>query len=113
MSKNDLAIVVLAAGKGTRLKWSVGKVLHRAGGRALVEQIVRACEPLKARETVVVVGHQAEQVTAVGEAFGAVSGLQQPQNGTRPAIQVAKRALRRATIAGVLPGGDPLVGPEN
>src|SRR2546430_10260740 len=64
MSNNDLAIVILAAGKGTRLKSSLAKVLHRAGGRTLVEQIVRACEPLKARETVVVVGHQAEQVAA-------------------------------------------------
>ena len=60
MSNNDLAIVILAAGKGTRLKSSLAKVLHRAGGRTLVEQIVRACEPLKARETVVVVGHQAD-----------------------------------------------------
>ena len=65
MSNNDLAIVILAAGKGTRLKSSVAKVLHRAGGRTLVEHIVRACEPLRPRETVVVVGHQAEEVAAV------------------------------------------------
>src|SRR5258708_15362045 len=98
MSNNDLAIVVLAGGKGTRLKSSLAKVLHRAGGRALVEQIVRACEPLKARETVVVVGHQAEQVTAVGEPFRGGSVLQQPQNGTRPPMQVAKRPPGRAEI---------------
>jgi len=67
MSNNDLAIVILAAGKGTRLKSSLAKVLHRAGGRTLVEQLMRACEPLKARERVVVVGHQAEQVAAVVE----------------------------------------------
>ena len=59
MSNNDLAIVILAAGKGTRLRSSLAKVLHRAGGRTLVEQIVRSSEPLKAREIVVVVGHQA------------------------------------------------------
>jgi bifunctional UDP-N-acetylglucosamine pyrophosphorylase/glucosamine-1-phosphate N-acetyltransferase len=112
MSNNDLAIVILAAGKGTRLKSSLAKVLHRAGGRTLVEQIVRFCEPLKAREIVVVVGHQAEQVVAVVEPLGALTVLQQPQNGTGHAMQVAKRALGRAKFAVVLPGDAPLVRTE-
>jgi bifunctional UDP-N-acetylglucosamine pyrophosphorylase/glucosamine-1-phosphate N-acetyltransferase len=112
MSNNDLAIVILAAGKGTRLKSSLAKVLHRAGGRTLVEHIVRACEPLKPRETVVVVGHQAEQVAAVVEPFDAVTVMQQPQNGTGHAMQVAKRALGRAKFAIVLPGDAPLVRTE-
>src|SRR5256712_10498798 len=112
MSNNDLAIVILAAGKGTRLKSSLAKVLHRAGGRTLVEQIVRACEPLKARETVVVVGHQAEQVSALVEPLGAVTVLQQPQNGTGHAMQVAKRAVGRAKIPVVLPGDAPLIRTE-
>jgi bifunctional UDP-N-acetylglucosamine pyrophosphorylase/glucosamine-1-phosphate N-acetyltransferase len=109
MSNNDLAIVILAAGKGTRLKSSLAKVLHRAGGRTLVEHIVRACEPLKPRETVVVVGHQAEQVAAIVEPLDAVTVMQQPQNGTGHAMQVAKRALGRAKFAIVLPGDAPLV----
>jgi len=112
MSNHDLAIVILAAGKGTRLKSSRAKVLHRAGGRTLVEQVVRSCAPLKARETVVVVGHQAEQVAAVVEPFGAVAALQQPQNGTGQAMQVARRPLGRARSALVLPGDAPLVRPE-
>jgi bifunctional UDP-N-acetylglucosamine pyrophosphorylase/glucosamine-1-phosphate N-acetyltransferase len=112
MSNNDLAIVVLAAGKGTRLKSSLAKVLHRAGGRTLVEYIVRACQPLKPREIVVVVGHQAEQVAAAVEPLGAVTVLQQPQNGTGHAMQVAKRALGRAKFAVVLPGDAPLVRAE-
>ena len=112
MSNYDLAVIVLAAGKGTRLKSSLAKVLHKAGGRTLVEHIVRACEPLKARETVVVVGHQAEQVAAVVEPLGAVTVLQQPQNGTGHAVQVAKRTLGRAKCALVLPGDAPLVRPE-
>jgi bifunctional UDP-N-acetylglucosamine pyrophosphorylase/glucosamine-1-phosphate N-acetyltransferase len=109
MSNNDLAIVILAAGKGTRLKSSLAKVLHRAGGRMLVEQIVRSCEPLKARATVVVVGHQAEQVAAVVEPLAALTVLQQPQNGTGQAMQIAKRALGHAKFAVVLPGDAPLV----
>jgi bifunctional UDP-N-acetylglucosamine pyrophosphorylase/glucosamine-1-phosphate N-acetyltransferase len=112
MSNNDLAIVILAAGKGTRLKSSLAKVLHRAGGRTLVEHIVRACDPLKVRETVVVVGHQAEQVAAVVEPLGAVTVLQQPQNGTGHAMQIAKRALGRAKFTVVLPGDAPLVRTE-
>jgi bifunctional UDP-N-acetylglucosamine pyrophosphorylase/glucosamine-1-phosphate N-acetyltransferase len=112
MSNNDLAIVILAAGKGTRLKSSLAKVLHRAGGRTLLEHIVRACEPLRPRETIVVVGHQAEQVAAVVEPLGAVTIMQQPQNGTGHAIQVAKRALGRAKFAVVLPGDAPLVRTE-
>jgi bifunctional UDP-N-acetylglucosamine pyrophosphorylase/glucosamine-1-phosphate N-acetyltransferase len=112
MPNHDLAIVILAAGKGTRLKSSLAKVLHRAGGRTLVEQIVRACHPLKARETVVVVGHQAEQVSAVVEPLGAVTVLQQPQNGTGHAMHVAKRALGRAKFAVVLPGDAPLIRTE-
>src|SRR6267378_1979079 len=109
MSNNNIAIVILAAGKGTRLKSSLAKVLHRAGGRTLVEQIVRSCEPLKARETVVVVGHQAEQVAAVVEPLGALTVLQQPQNGTGHAMQIVKRALGGAKFAVVLPGDAPLV----
>ena len=112
MPNHDLAIVILAAGKGTRLKSSLAKVLHHAGGRTLVEQIVRACEPLNARQTVVVVGHQAEQVSAVVEPLGAVTVLQQPQHGTGHAMHVGKRALGRAKLAVVLPGDAPLVRPE-
>lgn len=112
MSNQDLAVIILAAGKGTRLKSSLAKVLHRAGGRTLVEHIVRACEPLKARETVVVVGHQAEQVAGVVEPLGATTVLQQPQNGTGHALQVARRTLGRVKFALVLPGDAPLVRTE-
>ncbi|HKD49899.1 MAG TPA: bifunctional UDP-N-acetylglucosamine diphosphorylase/glucosamine-1-phosphate N-acetyltransferase GlmU [Candidatus Acidoferrum sp.] len=112
MSNHDLAVIVLAAGKGTRLKSSLAKVLHKAGGRTLVEHIVRACAPLKARDTVVVVGHQAEQVAAVVEPLWAVTVLQQPQNGTGHAVQMAKRAMGRAKFALVLPGDAPLVRTE-
>jgi bifunctional UDP-N-acetylglucosamine pyrophosphorylase / glucosamine-1-phosphate N-acetyltransferase len=112
MANRDLAVVILAAGKGTRLKSTLAKVLHRAGGRSLVEHVVRACAPLGARNTVVVVGHQAEQVTAVVEPLGAETALQQPQHGTGHALQVARRALGRAKLAVVLPGDAPLVRPE-
>src|SRR5713101_6378656 len=112
MPANDLAVVILAAGKGTRLKSSLAKVLHPAGGRPLVEHVVRSSAPLKPKKVVVIVGHQAEQVTAIGEPLGAQSVLQQPQNGTGHAMLVAKRALGNAKIAIVLPGDAPLIRTE-
>jgi len=110
MAKNkDVTIVVLAAGKGTRLKSSLAKVLHAAGGRPLVEHVVRACVGVSPKRIVVVVGHQAEKVEAVVRPFGATTILQQPQNGTGHAILVAKRAIGNARYVLVLPGDAPLV----
>lgn len=112
MTANDLAIVILAAGKGTRLKSSLAKVLHRAGGRPLVEHVVRACAPLKAKKSIVIVGHQAEEVTAIVKPLEVEIALQQPQHGTGHAMQVVKRALGHAKLALVLPGDAPLVRTE-
>ena len=112
MAPKDLAIVVLAAGKGTRLKSNLAKVLHQAGGRTLVEQVLRACAPMGAKKTVVVIGHQAEQVAAVVEPIGASTALQFPQHGTGHAMQVARRAIGGAKIAVVLPGDAPLIRTE-
>ena len=112
MSANDLAVIILAAGKGTRLKSALAKVLHRAGGRALLDQVVRACEPLKPKKIVAIVGHQAEQVTAAVAARGVQTVLQNPQNGTGHAMLVARRALGNAKFAIVLPGDAPLIRPE-
>jgi bifunctional UDP-N-acetylglucosamine pyrophosphorylase / glucosamine-1-phosphate N-acetyltransferase len=112
MPANDLAIVILAAGKGTRLKSSLAKVLHRAGGRPLVQHVVAACIPLKARKILAVVGHQAEQVSAEVEPQGVESALQQPQRGTGHAMQIARRALGSAKLAVVLPGDAPLIRTE-
>ena len=112
MSNQDAVIVILAAGKGTRLKSALAKVLHPAGGRSLVENVVRACLPLGARKIVAVVGHQAEQVAAALDPLGVESVLQQPQHGTGHAMLVAKRAIGSAKIAVVLPGDAPLVKAE-
>src|SRR6266550_1957751 len=112
MAANDLAVVILAAGKGTRLKSSLAKVLHRAGGRSLVEHVVSACAPLKSRKIIAVIGHQAEQVSAIIAPREVESIVQQPQRGTGHAMQVARRALGRAKIALVLPGDAPLIRTE-
>jgi bifunctional UDP-N-acetylglucosamine pyrophosphorylase / glucosamine-1-phosphate N-acetyltransferase len=106
---SNFSVVILAAGKGTRLKSTLAKVLHRAGGRTLVEHVVRACEPLRAREVLVIVGHQAEAVGACVTPLGARTVLQEPQNGTGHALRVARPKLGRTRYALVLPGDAPLV----
>src|SRR6201998_1698571 len=111
-NNKDVAMVILAAGKGTRLKSSLAKVLHAAGGRPLVEHVVRACVPAGPMKIVVVVGHQAEKVQAIVEPLGAETVLQQPQNGTGHAMLVAKRAIGNAKYVVVLPGDAPLVRTE-
>src|SRR6202142_4431866 len=113
MNAKDAAIVLLAAGKGTRMRSELAKVLHRAGGLTLVEHVVRACQPLKPAQLLVVVGHQAEDVSAVVTGLGAQTVLQQPQRGTGHALQIARRAIRRsAKLALVVPGDAPLLRTE-
>ena len=113
VSHSDTAIIILAAGKGTRMRSDLAKVLHRAGGRTLIEHVIRACRPLKPAQLLVVVGHQAGEVAAVAESLGAQTIVQQPQRGTGHAMQIARRAIRKsAKLALVVPGDAPLLRTE-
>ena len=110
---SETSVIILAAGKGTRMRSNLAKVLHRAGGRTLIEHVIRACLPLKAAQLLVVVGHQADEVGAVAENLGAQVILQKPQHGTGHAMQVARRAIRKsAKLALVVPGDAPLLRSE-
>jgi bifunctional UDP-N-acetylglucosamine pyrophosphorylase / glucosamine-1-phosphate N-acetyltransferase len=107
---SDTAVIILAAGQGTRMRSELAKVLHRAGGSTLLEHVIRACQPLKPAQLLVVVGYQAKEVGAVAESLGAQPILQQPQRGTGHAMQVARRAIRKsAKLALVVPGDAPLL----
>jgi bifunctional UDP-N-acetylglucosamine pyrophosphorylase / glucosamine-1-phosphate N-acetyltransferase len=117
VASTDTSIIILAAGKGTRMRSDLAKVLHRAGGRTLIEHVIRACQPLKPAQMLAVVGHQAEAVAAVvGELDLPIplqTIVQQPQRGTGHAMQVARRAIRKsAKLALVLPGDAPLLRTE-
>ena len=95
------------------MRSDLAKVLHQAGGRPLLDHVVRACLPLKAAQLLAVIGHQAEEVGALAEQLGAETVLQQPQRGTGHAIQVARRKIRKsAKLALVLPGDAPLLRAE-
>jgi bifunctional UDP-N-acetylglucosamine pyrophosphorylase / glucosamine-1-phosphate N-acetyltransferase len=109
----DTVIIILAAGKGTRMRSELAKVLHRAGGRTLLEHVIRACQPLGPAQLLVVVGHQAKEVGQLAESLGAEAILQEPQRGTGHAVQAARRAIRRSVKLGlVVPGDAPLLQPK-
>ncbi|MFY9692090.1 MAG: bifunctional UDP-N-acetylglucosamine diphosphorylase/glucosamine-1-phosphate N-acetyltransferase GlmU [Candidatus Acidiferrales bacterium] len=117
MASTDISIIILAAGKGTRMRSDLAKVLHRAGGRPLIEHVIRVCQRARPAQILAVVGHQAEAVAAVVEALDvpipAQTIVQQPQRGTGHAMQVARRAIRKsAKLAVVLPGDAPLLRAE-
>jgi bifunctional UDP-N-acetylglucosamine pyrophosphorylase/glucosamine-1-phosphate N-acetyltransferase len=111
---SDIHIVILAAGKGTRMKSGSAKVLHRAGELSLIEHAVRIAGTLSPRTITVVVGHQAETVRAtVANYQDLCFALQQPQLGTGHALLQAEQALHGHTGTVVMLSGDvPLLRPE-
>ena len=105
----EFAAVILAAGKGTRMKSELHKVLHSIAGRAMLDHLLASVEELGPSRTVLVAGHCSDQLEkAVGDR--AVMALQEPQLGTGHAVQQAQQAL--AGFAGdvlVLYGDVPFV----
>ncbi|MFE1505032.1 bifunctional UDP-N-acetylglucosamine diphosphorylase/glucosamine-1-phosphate N-acetyltransferase GlmU [Streptomyces albidoflavus] len=89
------AVIVLAAGEGTRMKSATPKVLHEISGRSLVGHVLTAARELDPAELVVVVGHARERVTAhLAEAHpGVRTAHQQEQNGTGHAVRTALAEL--------------------
>ncbi len=85
------AVIVLAAGEGTRMKSSTAKVLHMFLGRSLLGHVLTATEPLQADHTVVIVGHDREAVTAHLSEIEPTAGVvvQAEQNGTGHAVRIA------------------------
>jgi bifunctional UDP-N-acetylglucosamine pyrophosphorylase/glucosamine-1-phosphate N-acetyltransferase len=102
-------VLVLAAGKGTRMRSETAKVLHAALGLPLLEHVLRAVEPLGGGATVVV-GHEGETVR---QAFAARQNVtfvpQEPQLGTGHAVQVASAGLRPDLPVLVVYGDTPLL----
>lgn len=114
-------VVVMAAGKGTRMKSLRPKVLHRLGGRALAQHVIDCAARLSARSVVVITGHGAEQVeagltTPVAAGDSAAPKLrfvrQEPQLGTGHAVQQAAPVLPDDGVTLVLSGDVPLTRPE-
>ena len=107
--RGPIFAAVLAAGKGTRMKSNRAKVLHTICGVPMVNYAIAALKPLEPERTMVVVGHQAEEVEAVLPA-GAEPVLQEQQNGTGDAVRVVLEALEgeEGTLL-VVNGDGPLI----
>ena len=106
---SDLLAVILAAGKGTRMKSTLPKVLHNIGGKPMVQQVMNAADLAGAKRKIVVVGFGAESVeTALGNQAEYV--VQQEQLGTGHAVMQASEILKdfEGTVM-VLCGDTPLL----
>ena len=110
-----LDLIVMAAGKGTRMKSRTPKVLQKLAGRPLLQHVLDTAGQLQARSAVVITGHGAEQVEAAIAAHNAGNTAldlkfvrQEPQLGTGHAVQQAVPALAGDGMAIVLSGDVPL-----
>lgn len=109
MPSRVAAVVVLAAGEGTRMRSATPKVLHSLGGRTMLGHVLAAAEQLGPEHLLVVVGHARDQVTEAltGKAQAVV---QESQDGTGHAVRVALDSLGpvEGTVV-VVPGDAPLL----
>ncbi len=87
MTMSNVAAIILAAGKGTRMRSQRAKVLHELGGEPMIARAVRAAATLEPDPIVIVVGHQAHEVEAAVNLPNARFALQEPQRGTGDAAR--------------------------
>ncbi len=112
-SNAKLAVVIMAAGKGTRLKSRRPKVLHEIGGKPLLSHVIAAASKIVAPHDIfAVIGHEAEQVRAVFASTGIGFVEQREQRGTGHAVMSAREAIGGYENILVLSGDVPLIRPE-
>ena len=105
-----LNVVIMAAGKGTRMKSALPKVLHRLAGTSLLQHVLNSSAALAAARTVVITGHGADEVEAACQGSGALFARQMPQLGTGHAVQQAVPALEDDNATTLILNGDvPLI----
>src|SRR5439155_13864206 len=107
-------IVILAAGKGTRMKSALPKVLHRVAGQPVIDHVLATAAVIRPQSTTAVIGHEASTLRA---ALGSHDGLnfvvQEPQLGTAHALLITEPILRDAKGTLLLLYGDvPLLTAE-
>ena len=104
----NLTVIVLAAGGGTRMKSKTMKVLHPIGGRSMIGHVLAAVQAVEPRHIVAVVGHQREQVGPHIEALvpGVVLAVQETQAGTGHAVRVAVEAAGTTEGTVIVAAGD-------
>src|SRR3979490_107008 len=89
-----IAVAIMAAGKGTRLKSKYPKVLHEIGGKPILAHVIATAQKVvPARDIFVIIGHEAERVREAVAGTGVNFVLQAAQRGTGHALMVAREAL--------------------
>jgi len=107
MAASDIHVVILAAGQGTRMKSRMPKVLHRLGGKCLIEHVLGVAQAVSPKTVTIVVGHEADSIRRfVGDRPNVGWVLQEPQLGTAHALQQTESQLsaKRGTL--ILLSGD-------
>jgi bifunctional UDP-N-acetylglucosamine pyrophosphorylase / glucosamine-1-phosphate N-acetyltransferase len=105
-----LAVLIMAAGKGTRLKSKHPKVLHQAGGKPLLLHVIEAAVRVApASDVYVIIGHEAESVRQAAASSGVNFVLQREQRGTGHAVMSAKDSVQGYEHVLVLSGDAPLI----
>ncbi|RJP80912.1 MAG: UDP-N-acetylglucosamine pyrophosphorylase [Candidatus Zixiibacteriota bacterium] len=108
-----LATIIMAAGKGTRMKSDLAKVLHPLNGRPMIHYVIDTARALEADPVVVIVGHQKERVMDELRGLSVRFAVQEPQLGTGHAVQCALPELADLTGAVLVLSGDvPMIQPQ-
>jgi bifunctional UDP-N-acetylglucosamine pyrophosphorylase / glucosamine-1-phosphate N-acetyltransferase len=113
MAKPCIAIVIMAAGKGTRLKSKHPKVLHEVGGQPLLAHVIAAATQVaEPKDVFAIVGHEADRVRHAVSRSGINFVMQKPQKGTGHALMVARQTLHPYDHIVVLSGDAPMITPD-
>ncbi len=110
---NALSIVILAAGKGTRMKSDKAKVLHPVFYQPMVAHVIAAAQSLAPLQSIAVIGHQADAVRQALAPFSCDFAIQKEQRGTADAVATAESHIaKEAQTVLILCGDTPLIRPE-
>ena len=108
-----VAVAIMAAGKGTRLKSQLPKVLHEVGGKPLLAHVIAAAtKVVPPNDVFAIIGHEADQVRAAVASTAVNFILQREQRGTGHALMVAQSALSNYDHVIVLSGDAPQITPQ-
>lgn len=109
---NKLAMIILAAGKGTRMKSPLPKVLHPVAGRPMIEKVLQAAKKAGATDLRVIVGHGQALVRSLVEPLGVSCFVQEQQLGTADAVKAAQVESLQGDVV-IMNGDHPLIEAED